>query len=140
MSDSTVSSILPLRLLSGVGGVLPLDAVLVYDAADPLAVSALFDTGAEKPVRWTFARDLLHDGLHRRVGEGDLVVWPSVDSEGEPAVNLRLCSPDGDALLEAPAAVIEDFLSMTTALVPFGQEADLLDVDAALQAILDGIA
>jgi hypothetical protein len=140
MNDSTVSSILPLRLLSGVGGVLPLDAVLVYDANDPLAVSALFDTGAEKPVRWTFARDLLHEGLHRRVGEGDIVVWPAIDNEGEPAVNLRLCSPDGDALLEAPAVVIEDFLDRSAKLVALGDEAPLIDVDAALQAILDGIA
>ena len=140
MDDSIVSSLLPVRLLSGVGGVTPLDALLVYDAADPFAVSMVFDTGAEEPVRWTFARDLLRDGLERRVGEGDLIIWPAIDNVGEPALNLRLCSPDGDALLEAPAEVIATFLARAEQLVRFGEEELLIDVDATLQAILDGIA
>lgn len=140
MNDATISSELPLRLLSHKGGVLPLDAVIIYNTADPLAVSTLFDTGAEKPVRWTFARDLLSEGLHRRVGDGDMAVWPAVDDTGEPALNLRLSSPDGDALIEAPAGVVEDFLARTAEVVPFGDEELQTNVDAALEAILGGIA
>ena len=139
MDDSIVSSLLPVRLLSGVGEDTPLDALLVYDAADPFAVSMVFDTGTEEPVRWTFARDLLRDGLDRRVGEGDLIIWPAMDHVGEPALNLRLCSPDGDALLEARADVIATFVARTERLVRFGEEELLTDIDATLQAILDGI-
>lgn len=140
MKDAAVSTELPLRLLSGANGILLLDAELQYDADDPLAVSALFDTGENEPVRWTFARELLHDGLHRRVGDGDLAVWPGVDGDGEPSLNLQLRSPYGSALVEAPTGVVEDFLSRTEQVVPFGDEVVTHDIDVALEAIFGGIA
>src|SRR5690606_17153503 len=117
-NSSTVSQDLPVRLLGTDGHVLSLTATLHYDAADPLAVTALFDDGGDKPVRWVFSRALLVTGLDRLTGNGDVVIWPTRDDDGEPAIHVRLRSPHGDALLEAPADAVERFLSSTARLVP----------------------
>ena len=111
MDHATVSTQLALSLLSSEGDDLPIVAELRYSAHDPLAVEALFDDGTPDPVRWVFARDLLAAGLDRRTGDGDVVSWPTQDAQAHPAVHLRLRSPNGDALLEAPAdAALESLL------------------------------
>ncbi|MGH8825549.1 MAG: SsgA family sporulation/cell division regulator [Jiangellaceae bacterium] len=136
MNHATVSHHLALNLLSADGHDLLLVAELRYSAQDPLAVEALFDDGSPDPVRWVFARDLLAAGLHRRTGGGDVVVWPTQDAEARPAVHLRLRSPHGDALLEAPADALEEFLAATARVVAPGTEYDHLDVDGALESLL----
>lgn len=136
MDRSTVSHHLALHLLSSDGHMLPLAVELSYDAADPLAVTALFDDGGDHRVRWVFARDLLEAGLDQRSGIGDVVVWPTHDADGRPAVHLRLCSPHGDALLEASSDEVERFLAATWLLVPPGTENLHLDIDNALRALL----
>jgi hypothetical protein len=133
---ATISTELVLRLLASEGA-LPLTAELRYDAADPYAVEALFDTGAETPVRWVFARDLLAEGVSRAVGEGDVLVRPAVSSSGEAAVHLMLTSPDGRAALEASAVDVSGFLAETYRLVARGRESHHVDLDAALTALLD---
>lgn len=132
---ATISYEVALRLLAAEAA-LPLSAELRYDAADPYAVEALFDTGAESPVRWVFARDLLAEGLTRATGEGDVVVRPAVDEQGAAAVHLVLASPDGRAMLEASAEDLRGFLSDTYAVIPRGRESDNVDVDAALLSLL----
>ena len=132
---ATVSTELGLRLLAS-DGALPLAAELRYDAADPYAVEALFDTGGDTPVRWVFARELLAEGLARAVGEGDVLVRPALDDRGSAAVHLVLASPDGRALLEAPAEEVRAFLSETYSLVGRGEESDHVDLDAALLTLL----
>jgi hypothetical protein len=62
MEHATVSTQLPLSLLSADGEDLPVVAKLRYSAQDPLAVEALFHDGSPDPVRWVFARDLLARG------------------------------------------------------------------------------
>lgn len=136
MDRSTVSYQLALHLLGADGAMLALDAELRYTATDPLAVEALFDDDSPEPIRWVFARDLLAAGLDRRTGEGDVVVWPTHDADGRPAVHLRLRSPDGDALLEGSAVALAEFLAATWRLVPPGTEQEHLDVDAVLDALL----
>jgi Streptomyces sporulation and cell division protein, SsgA len=136
MDRSTVSHHVALRLLSGDGQMLPLAVELHYDVADPLAVTALFDEGGDHRIRWVFARDLLEAGLDQRSGDGDVVVWPTEDADGHAVVHLRLCSPDGDALLEASADDVERFLIATWLLVPPGTEHQHLDVDTAIRALL----
>lgn len=136
MDRSTVSHHLILHLLGSDGHVLPLTVELHYDVADPLAVTALFDEGGDDRVQWVFARDLLEAGLDQRSGAGDVVVWPTQDADGRPVVHLRLCSPHGDALLEASAEAVEHFLAATWLLVPPGTEHLHLDIDNALRALL----
>ena len=86
-------------------------------------------------VEWTFARQLLGDGVSAPVGEGDVQVWPS-STEGDPAVCLSLSSPSGRALFEVPLAGLVEFLTQTYAAVPTGSEADHVDVDAELALLL----
>lgn len=134
--SSTVSQDLAVRLLGSEGHVRSLTATLHYDAADPLAVTALFDDGRKKPVRWVFSRALLVTGMDRLTGDGDVVIWPTIDDDGEPAIRIRLRSPHGDALLEAPAEALEHFLSSTSRLVPPGTEHLAIDLDALVHALL----
>ncbi|MGH8777162.1 MAG: SsgA family sporulation/cell division regulator [Jiangellaceae bacterium] len=136
MNPSTVSYHLALHLLGSDGPVLPLEAEMRYSAADPLAVEALLDDGSPEPIRWVFARDLLASGLGQRSGDGDVVIWPTHDADGHPAVHLRLRSPEGDALLEGSADALAEFLAATWRLVPQGTEQEHLDVDAVLEALL----
>jgi hypothetical protein len=136
MEHATVSHQLALSLLSADGDDLPVVAELRYSAQDPLAVEALFDDGSPELVHWVFARDLLAAGLDRRTGDGDVVVWPTQDTQARPAVHLRLRSPSGDALLEAPADSVAEFLTETARLVPPGTEYQHVDIDAALESLL----
>jgi Streptomyces sporulation and cell division protein, SsgA len=72
-------------------------------------------------------------------GDGDVVVWPTQDRQARPAVHLRLRSPSGDALLEAPADSVAEFLTETARLVPPGTEYQHVDIDAALESLLGEI-
>ncbi len=138
---ASISRELTLRLVHGVGPPLVIHAELRYGAEDPYAVEALFDAGGAAPVRWVFSRDLLAAGLRDHVGEGDVSVGPvPAPRDGgshEPAVRLRLASPDGSAVLEASAVALDAFLTETYAVVPAGAESAHLDVDAAIGAILE---
>lgn len=136
MLASTISYPLALRLLDAAEERF-IQAELRYSAADPLAVTAVFDTTAAEPVPWIFARDLLSNGLDEPSGGGDINIWPAVDAHGTAMVRIRLRSPDGHALLEAPASAVEDFLIKTWTLVPTGIEARLLSIDALLDTLLD---
>jgi Streptomyces sporulation and cell division protein, SsgA len=136
MDGQTVSYPIALSLLGADGSALPLAAELRYSVHDPLAVEALFDDGSDELVRWVFARDLLSSGLDRRIGDGDVVVWPTIDVDGVRVVHLRLRSPHGDALLQASADVIQAFLVATWRLVPPGTEHEHLDLDGVLDALL----
>lgn len=127
-----------LELIDPAGHPAAITAVLEYDpAADPFAVSARFDV-AGSGVVWTFARDLLLDGLLEPTGDGDVHVWPAEDDEGGPLIALELNSPDGEALLQVRAADVHRFLRQTLASVPRGSESDLLDLDDLLARLLAG--
>lgn len=135
---TTVSTEINLRLLVPGTPSLPVRAELRYDVGDPYAVSIGFHTGAtgaSDVVEWTFARQLLGDGVSAPVGEGDVQVWPS-STEGDPAICLSLSSPSGRALFEVPLAGLVEFLTQTYAAVPTGSEADHVDVDAELALLL----
>ena len=131
---TTVTQAVTLELIDATGGATPLETELAYDPADPFAVSATFNTVAGQ-VRWTFGRDLLIGGLYEPTGDGDVHVWPCLDDEANPVVIIELCSPDGEALVQAPIAAVTSFVErMTTAVTP-GSESDYLDLDAAIAAI-----
>ena len=124
-SPTTVTSELELRLVVPGGAPLPVVAGLRYDPTDPYAVHVGFHTGPtpdspeDEVVEWTFARQLLTDGVTRAVGEGDVQVWPS-QAGGRPVVCLALSSPSGRALFEVPLTELVEFLTRTYAVVPTG--------------------
>ena len=137
MHASTITYPLALRLLGDAEDERYIQAELRYSAEDPLAVTAVFDTTAREPVPWIFARDLLSAGLDQPSDTGDICIWPALDAHGTATIRIRLRSPDGDALLEAPASAVEDFLVQTWTLVPTGIEGRLLSIDALLDSLLD---
>ena len=132
-AQSQVSTELELRLLVP-GASLPVRASMRYDVSDPYAVNVEFKTGDE-PVVWTFARQLLTDGVARMVGDGDVKVWPSREN-GEHLVCIALSSPSGRALFEVPLSDVVGFLTRTYELVPTGLEGQHLDLDAELALLL----
>ncbi len=134
----TVSTEMQLQLVVPGATALPVRASLSYDASDPYAVCVAFHTGAvssSDTVEWTFARQLLTDGVTAPVGSGDVRVWPA-GVAGEPVACLSLSSPSGKALFELPVPELVEFLTMTYAAVPTGAESDHVDVDAELALLL----
>jgi len=140
---STVSTELELSLLVPGGRSLAVPAEVQYDSRDPYAVRVAFHTGVDRAdldgsgeiVEWTFARQLLSDGVARPVGEGDVHVWPAQEGQG-PVVWLSLSSPSGTALFEMPLAGLVEFLGRTYAAVPTGCESEFVDLDAELALLL----
>jgi hypothetical protein len=134
----TVRSELQVRLVVPGGTSLPVRAALSYDAQDPYAVTVAFHTGSNGDgdvVEWTFARQLLTDGVTAPVGQGDVQVWPST-TEVMAVACLSLSSPSGKALFEIPISELVEFLTMSYAAVPTGSETDHVDVDAELALLL----
>ncbi len=133
--SDTVKAELLLRLVVPGTSSLPVRAELRYEPLDPYALEVSFHTGGEDVVAWTFARDLLSDGIARASGEGDVQVWPS-GLGGGAVVCLSLSSPSGRALFEVPMRQLADFLARTYDAVPSGTEGDLADVDGELDRLL----
>ncbi len=130
----TVTQPVKLELIDPAGSVTPIDAELHYDPRDPYAVTAVFLTG-DSAVRWTFGRDLLRAGLYEPTGDGDVHVWPCLDSEGHAVVIIELCSPDGEALVQARSGDLSRFVTRMNKAVAPGSESAHLDIDATLAAI-----
>jgi len=136
---TSVSSELQLRLVVPGAASLPVRADLAYDVSDPYAVQVSFHTGSGTGggdvVQWTFARQLLSDGVSVPAGEGDVQVWPS-NANGSSVVCLSLSSPSGRALFEVPLPDLVEFLGRTYQAVPTGSESAHVDVDAELALLL----
>jgi Streptomyces sporulation and cell division protein, SsgA len=118
-------------------------ALLCYDAADPFAVRIAFgDVGVdtavvdadEAGISWLLSRELLHAGLERPAGDGDVRLWPA--HAAADLVYLHLRAPSGEALFELSRATVAAFLRQTEALVPMGSEVSQLDLDEELAALL----
>jgi len=110
------------------GQAMSLEAELGYYPADPYAVTATFRTTGGDVV-WTFARELLIGGLTAPAGEGDVHVWPCLDSTGRATVIIELNSPDGELLVQVPTKDLYRFVNRTLSTVPLGGESDFLDLD-----------
>ncbi|HET6626813.1 MAG TPA: SsgA family sporulation/cell division regulator [Nocardioidaceae bacterium] len=125
-----------LELIDATGASTPIEAELHYDPRDPYAVTTVFMTGHSQ-VCWTFGRELLAQGLYEPSGDGDVHVWPCLDADGHAVVIIELCSPDGEALVQAKTGDLRSFVDRMTKAVPAGSESDHLDVDATIASILD---
>ncbi|MFH8485452.1 SsgA family sporulation/cell division regulator [Streptomyces longisporoflavus] len=126
---------LELKLVISPERAVPVPARLTYRTDDPYAVHIAFHIGSDQPVDWTFARELLVEGVFRPCGHGDVRVWPT-KVDGRSVVLMALTSPDGDALLEAPAAAVSAWLERTLRVVPPGSEAERLGIDDGLAELL----
>ncbi len=133
-APAVVTQPVALELIDTAGTATPIEAELRYDPADPYAVTTVFKTGASQ-VRWTFGRELLTEGLYEPAGDGDVHVWPCLDSSGHAVVIIELCSPDGEALVQARTGDLQSFVERMNQAVARGAESDLVDVDAAIAAI-----
>jgi hypothetical protein len=113
----------------------PLDADFEYDPADPFAVSVLF-ADEPVPVRWTFARELLIEGFYEPTGDGDVHVWPCLNTEGAAVVILELSSPSGEVLVQVSSRSLASFIHQMVTTVPQGSEAEVVDLDAEIAQLL----
>ena len=80
-----------------------ISATLHYDRSDPFAVRMTFPAPATLEgveVCWTFARDLLTDGLEQAAGDGDVQVRPY----GHDRTVLEFHAPEGTALVHVRTA------------------------------------
>jgi len=151
--SGTVSAELGLRLVAAEQTIVPLVASLHYSGSDPYAIRMAFHMGPEDPVEWIFARELFADGMTTPEGDGDVQVWPSVaesrDAGNDPGndaggtargpvsvLNIKLCSPFGEAHFEAPIEAVANFLDRTYGIVPMGRESAVIDIDGELSSLL----
>ncbi len=134
-SSATVTAELGLSLLVPEHGAVPLVASLHYSADDPYAIRMAFHVGADEPVEWIFARELLTAGMETHAGQADVRVWPSQDPDSA-LLTLALSSPFGEAHLEAPRTAAAAFLARTFEMIAAGAESEFLDVDDELDDLL----
>ncbi|MEU7569687.1 SsgA family sporulation/cell division regulator [Streptomyces fradiae] len=139
MEETTVERELEMRLVLSAEQSVPVPARLTYRTSDPYAVHVAFHIGSEHPVYWTFARELLVEGVFRPCGHGDVRIWPS-KADGRNVVLMALTSPNGDALLEAPSSQVSAWLERTLRVVVPGTERELLGIDDGLAALLSAEA
>ena len=130
-----VSRDLEMRMLLDNGVTVPMPCTLNFTLADPYAVSATFRS-ARASVTWVFARELLASGVLRESGEGDIHITPLKRTSGD-VVRIELRSPDGRAVMEGPRFLLDDFLRSTYDLLPNGLEWSYLNLDAALEQLLN---
>lgn len=123
-----------LELIDATGASTPIESELHYNPSDPYAVTTVFMTGHSQ-VRWTFGRELLASGLYEPSGDGDVHVWPCLDSDGHAVVIIELCSPDGEALVQAKTEDLRNFVDRMSKAVRPGSESEYLDMDGAISAI-----
>ncbi|MEU5630028.1 SsgA family sporulation/cell division regulator [Streptomyces rishiriensis] len=135
MHHTVVERELELKLILSPERSIPVPARLGYRSDDPFAVHVTFHVDSDHPVAWTFARELLVEGVFRPCGHGDVRVWPT-KSEGRSVVLMALSSPCGDALLEAPSAQVSAWLERTLRVVPPGSEGEQLGIDDVLAELL----
>jgi Streptomyces sporulation and cell division protein, SsgA len=129
---------LEIRLVLAPEHSLPVAAQLTYRADDPYAAHVAFHVGEDASVTWTFARELLVEGVFRPCGEGDVRVWPA-KVQGRDLICVALSSPEGDALLEMSSSVVSRWLERTLRAVPPGRESQALGLDEALAELLNSV-
>lgn len=111
---------------------------LHYRSVDPLAVHLEFSAEVScsgDAVIWSFARELLGEGLFRPAGVGDVHVWPC----GPCHTILELYSPEGMALLQFDTLSLRHFLLCTYSAVSRGQEDVGQALEHGLTSLLDEV-
>ncbi|MEU1116688.1 MULTISPECIES: SsgA family sporulation/cell division regulator [unclassified Streptomyces] len=123
------------RLVAAAPRMPTIPATLHYDRQDPFAVRMSFPAPATLEgveVYWTFARELLTQGVERAVGDGDVRVRPY----GFDRTVVEFHAPEGTAIVHIRTGELRGFLQRTTALVPTGQEHRHVDLDHDLAELM----
>jgi hypothetical protein len=134
-TDTVIERDLEIELILSPEHSVSVPARLTYRAADPYAVHVAFHIQSPNPVHWTFARELMVEGVFRPCGHGDVRIWPT-RADGQSLICLALTSPDGDALLQAPLNAVYAWLERTLRIVPPGTEPTRLGIDTGLAHLL----
>jgi len=121
--------------LSGESATEHLDGEFSFDPADPYAVTMKLEARSGS-VTWTFARELLAEGLYHPAGDGDVQVWPCLSNTGDAVVIVELCSPDGTALLQTGSRAVQSFVTSIYDAVPDGTESAHVSIDALVEQLL----
>jgi hypothetical protein len=125
-----------LPFVSGETQVQELRGDLVFDPADPYAVQLVFGHETGRDVTWSFARDLLAEGLYDPAGDGDVLVWPCLATTGGAVVVIELRSPHGMAMLQTSSKAVQRFVSEIFAAVPAGTESSQIALDDLVTYLL----
>jgi hypothetical protein len=112
-----------------------LEGELVFTPNDPYAITMHLEARSGT-VTWTFARELLAEGIYAPTGDGDVQVWPCLSGAGEAVVIIELSSPDGLAVLQASSRTVHDFVDRTLEAVPHGEETAHLSLDHLIKQLL----
>jgi hypothetical protein len=115
---------------------LELNGDFVFNPSDPYAVHLVVGRGDGAEVTWTFARELLAEGIYDPCGNGDVVVWPCLGTHGEAVVIIELRSPSGMAMLQTPSRAVQRFVAETFEVVPAGSESEEIDLDHLVSHLL----
>ena len=122
--------------VSGETHVQELQGDLVFDPADPYAVQLVFGHETGRDVTWSFARDLLAEGLYEPAGDGDVLVWPCLGTNGSAVVVIELRSPHGMAMLQTSSKAVQRFVSDVFDAVPAGTETSRIPLDDLVNYLL----
>jgi hypothetical protein len=133
--NATVRATTVFGLLGAGRDPFPVSVELRYDASDPFAVVMDFHADDDEQVEWTFARDLLAEGLISDVGLGDVRISPA--QGGRRSILIELMAPGGRAVFEASASDVARFLERTHELVMPGEEPNWMSVDGTLARVLE---
>ncbi|WP_449479929.1 SsgA family sporulation/cell division regulator [Streptomyces avidinii] len=131
-----MSALMVVRLDAAAGHVNFL-ARFSYDDGDAYAVQAEFFDGPSVVARWRFDRQMLSEGFHGPVGEGDVAFSPyRAAGFDELRIDLvgRSADRQGRAVLFVDAAALAGFLDETYAVIAAGEE--FLDLDRLLDEFL----
>jgi len=131
---STIRTRVVVGLMTAPDSRFPIVADLAYHPGDPYAVRLTCYCGGDITA-WTFARDLLWEGISGPAGEGVVRVHPVEGESGQICIELH--SATGTAVLRAPRAPLAAFLARTPRRVPVGGEASGRALDAEITEILD---
>ncbi len=129
--SSNVAEVAQMVSTTLVGRTASVAARFTYRLEDPFAVCVVFSVG-EAQVCWTFARELLRDGLSAPAGQGDILVAPA----GAARVTLTLRSGSGLAMLACDRAELVEFVQRIYEMVPEGRESTHIALDRFLADII----
>ncbi|MEV6957796.1 SsgA family sporulation/cell division regulator [Streptomyces sp. NPDC051207] len=130
-----IEQLVQARLVAAAPRVPSIPATLHYDRRDPFAVRMTFPAPATLEgveVCWTFARELLADGMSAPEGHGDVRVRPY----GDDHTVLEFHAPEGTAVVHVRSDDVRRFLDATGEAVPAGTEHRHLDLDQDLAELM----
>ncbi|WP_158702515.1 SsgA family sporulation/cell division regulator [Kitasatospora sp. MMS16-BH015] len=114
---------------------IPVLGRLRFSSREPYSVFLDNHIDLPRPVTWVLSRELLSEGLHTPVGQGDVSVFPDRPEQAQ-VLYLILRGLDVAAVLRLPAADVRRFLNMANRIVPKGREGEHLDLDGLLALLL----